>query len=208
MMTNAALLAITLIIFYTVDVKRLVASMHANYIVLHLFFATTIALTVLGVYRAGVDETMPQHFLGLCAATLILGLNNVIISCIIVGLILLVTGQVAFIDWGAVLLLSMILPCCLVAQWQKQCAQLNLWAFTFKVAAVGALLTLLTKTALMASYYYVYHDKSINEIIDSYLSISTLFWFPEILLNVTIILTLLQHRPHWIATYNAPTKGT
>lgn len=207
MMINIALLAIAFFACWRADVKHVVSAIYNNAVILHLFFATTISLAILAWLRGGVDESMPQHFLGLCAATLILGQRYVMISCLLVSAILLIGQKISFINLGAALLFGMLLPCYLVNRWQQYCGGLSIWRFTLKVAVVGSILSLLAKVSLMSAYYYFYQGIPSAQIIDNYLRISLLFWVPELMLNATVILTLLQHRPHWIAAYQAPSDS-
>jgi uncharacterized membrane protein len=160
-------------------------------------------MTLLAFMQGGANVGMPLHFLGLAAITLILGREFAILAAIICGAILLMTQKIAFNDAGAIIVGGMLLPIITVDYWRKwvTSTSLSTWKFVLFASVGGAIITLLLKTLLLSVYYYYVNEFTAPQVIEQYALLSLLFWVPEMMLNGTIILTLVQHKPNWVATF-------
>lgn len=202
-MINIGLIGCAIVLLWYASPRALVTKLTANNMALHLFLASTLAMTLLAFMQGGANVGMPLHFLGLAAITLILGRELSILAAIICGAILLMTQKMAFNDAGAMLVGGMLLPIITVDYWRKwvTSTSLSTWRFVLFASVGGAIITLLLKTLLLSVYYYYVNEFTAPQVIEQYALLSLLFWVPEMMLNGTIILTLVQHKPHWVATF-------
>jgi len=185
--------------------RILLTTLLNNNTALHLFLASTLTITLLAFIQGGAMASMPLHFLGLSAATLILGRNFAILAATLCCLILILAQKLMPSEIGITLIGGMFLPIVAVDYWRKLVIPTgsSVFRFVFLGAAAGAILSLLIKTLLLALYYLQIGDIEQSLIWEQYILLSLLFWVPEIMLNSTIILTLAQHKPQWLASYHA-----
>lgn len=203
-MVNIFLISVVLVFFWRKNPRALVTKLSTSNVALHLFLASTLFITLLAFMQGGTTTTMPLHFLGLASITLVLGRSFAILSAMTCALVLLLTQKMAIDDAGALLLGGMLLPIMCIDYWRQWLisSSTSTWRFVLYAGVGGAILSLIVKTLLLSVYYYGVKEFSTPQIIEQYLQLSLLFLVPEIMLNGTIILTLVQHKPHWIATYN------
>lgn len=201
LISNSICIALALAILWKTNIRSSLATLTYSQVALHLFVSSVFSMTLLSWVSGGIDSAMPQHFLGFAAITLIISYRFAIIASALVSLALIAMGKIPPILIGPTLLLGMLIPILIVHYWQLYVKTQSIWGFTIKVAMIGALLSFISKTLFMSGYYYWILQIPLSQIINNYIMLSPLFWLPEIMLNTTIILTLLQHKPHWVATY-------
>lgn len=205
-MINIIFIVAALALLWRADIPNFINTIRSNNTVFHLFLASTLVITLLAFVKAGAMITMPLHFLGLTSLTLILGQRFALISCTISAIILLITQKLAIEQLGILLVGGMMLPV-IVVEYLRQLLTSKTkktWQFMTFLVALGAVVSLLVKTSVFAVYYYFVDGVTLPQIMDGYISLSILFWVPEIMLNGTVILTLIQHKPHWISSYQQP----
>jgi len=203
-MINIIFVAVALVLLWRADIPNLINTLRHNTTVLHLFLASTLVITLLAFVKTGATIAMPLHFLGLASVSLILGQRFALIACTISALLLLVTQKINLEQLGVLLVGGMMLPV-LAVDYLRQILiskTSKTWQFITFLVALSAIISLLIKTFVLAGYYHFVDGIPLSQIIDGYISLSFLFWIPEIMLNGTVILTLIQHKPHWVSSYN------
>jgi len=205
-MINILLIACVVALLWQAKPRLLFNSLKRNNTAFHLFFASTLTITLLGFIQGGANVSMPLHFLGLGAATLILGRQLAILSAVLAAIILLLAQKIITDDVGIIVLGGMLLPIIAVDYWRQWLTSktASVWRFVLYGAVGGTVISMLVKTLILSIYYLGINDIEQSQVLEQYALLSLLFWVPEIMLNSTIILTLIQHKPHWVSTYNAP----
>lgn len=205
-MVNLILLLISFYFVYRIDALSALIQLKQSRVALHLFAGSTLSLSLLAILSGGISPQMPLHFMGLAAATLIIGYRLSVIAVLIAIGIQLAIGKLPFDVLGISLLCGYLLPIILLQYWVKLTQRNNIWFFTFITAGIGSLLLFIAKTLGMACYYYWVLQFDSAYVVSQYIYVSPLFWVPEILLSVTIMLTCLQHRPQWVACFQQSPK--
>ena len=205
-MVNLILLSISFYFIYRTDALSALGQLQQSRVALHLFAGSTLARSLLAMLSGGVTPQMPLHFMGLAAATLIIGYRLSVIAVLgVIGIKFLI-GILPLELLGISLFCGYLLPIILLQYWVKLTRSNNIWIFTFITAGIGSLLVFIAKTLGMAGYYYWVLQLDSTQIIAHYILVSPLFWLPEILLSITIMLTCLQHRPQWVACFQQSPK--
>lgn len=200
-MANLILLLISFYFVYRIDALSSLIQLKESRVALHLFAGSTLTLSLLAILSGGISPQMPLHFMGIAAITLIIGYRLSVTAALIVIGVQFSIGKLQFDVLGISLFCGSLLPIMLLQYWVRLTQRSNIWFFTFITAGFGSLLLFVAKTLGMASYYYWVLQLDSAQIIAQYILVSSLFWVPEILLSVTIILTCLQHRPQWVACF-------
>jgi len=209
-MINIIFISAALFLLWRADIPNFINTVRVNNTVLHLFLASTLIITLLAFVKTGSTVTMPLHFLGLTSLTLILGQRFALIACAISAMLLLITQKLAFEQLGILLLGGMMLPVMAIDYLRQLLSSKThkTWQFITFVVSLSAIVSLVVKTSVLAVYYHVINGVALPDIINGYVSLSLLFWVPEIMLNGTIILTLIQHKPHWVSSYHPQPSNT
>ncbi|OIQ46445.1 MAG: hypothetical protein BM565_11695 [Gammaproteobacteria bacterium MedPE] len=200
-MINLGLLLLSCYMIYRANIVHALKQLNQSRVALHLYAGTTLTLTLLASLTGGISTQMPLHFMGLAAAALIIGYRLTISAALIVVFILLALGKIPVEHVGISLTAGYLIPLVLFQIWIKVTKSHNIWIFSFVTAGIGSLVLFIIKTLCMASYYYWGLNVDPEMVVSQYMMISPLFWIPELLLSVTVLITCLQHRPQWVACY-------
>lgn len=174
-----------------------------------LFTASGLCLLVLWQVKAQLPQGPALHFLGITAATLLLGLRltlwliaAVLLTTFTATLLVvpakLGTGAQWLADWAVLTLVALqsYLQLWLVHQRFGQ----QLFVYIFLAAFLGAALCTVSFVLLQSSVLWLLQpDVAVD--IGSYLALSPLLALPEAILNGMAITLLLVYRPQWVATY-------
>ena len=202
-MINILLILLAAYILWQTNLRTSIRTLLTSNTALHLFLASSLSITLLAFLKAGTSLSMPLHFLGLTCVTLILGQRLALLACFISVLGLVFTQKLIFQQMGIFLIGSMMIPVIIFELFRVSVINKikKSWQFIVILASFGAVISFVVKTIINALYYYFVTDIPFNQIMDNYIYLSTLFWIPEMMLNGTIIMTLIQHKPHWVASY-------
>ena len=201
-MINLSLLLLAFYMIYRANIYHALKQLNQSRVALHLYAGTTLTLTLLASLTGGISTQMPLHFMGLAASALIIGYRLTISAALIVVFILLGLSKIPVEQVGISLAGGYLIPLMLFQLWIRMAKSHNIWIFSFITAGVGSVILFIIKTLCMASYYYWELNVSPEMIMSQYMMISPLFWIPELLLSVTVLITCLQHRPQWVACYH------
>ena len=202
-MINILFILLAAYVLWRTNLRTSIQTLVTSNTAMHLFLASSLSITLLAFLKAGTSLAMPLHFLGLTCITLILGQRLALLACFISALGLLFTQKLIFEQMGIFLIGSMMIPIIIFELFRVSVINKikKSWQFILILASFGAVISFVVKTIINAFYYYFVADIPFSQIMDNYIYLSALFWIPEMMLNGTIIMTLIQHKPHWVASY-------
>lgn len=171
----------------------------------HLFFGSVLALCCLWQIRAGIKPGLEVHFLGITAASLIMGWPLGILTASLALSSGIVFGWIPWSEFGLQGLIQVIVPA--YTTWcGYQLAQRTLPPNPFiylmvcgffvgavSMAAMVAAKALCLGLADIYSFEVIYHN---------YVRYLVLMMFPEGFVNGIILGAFFLISPHWIATFN------
>ena len=172
----------------------------------HLFFGSTVALTLLWTLRAGISPGLGIHFLGITTLTLMFGWDLAVLSA---SLALLGVTWVGLESWQAfgfnglcTILLPAMVSLGILRLVEARLAK-NFFIYLFCCAFIGAGLAVAAggvAAALLLWGLDVYPWERIQQ---EYLILLPLIMFPEGLLNGILMTGMMVFYPDWIRTFNA-----
>lgn len=171
----------------------------------HVFFAACLALGLCWSIRAGISAGMGVHFLGMVAATLVMGWPLALVAGAVALVGVTFVGLEAWEALGINFLFSVLLPA-LSGYWVTRWVQANLPANPFVYIFLcgffnGALSIALVAscTALMLGGLGIYEWAKVY---DDYYRYLPLMLFPEAFLNGMIIAGLVGAAPNWLSSFD------
>lgn len=170
----------------------------------HLCFGAAIALVPLWMLQAGIKEGLEVHFLGLTTLALVLGWRLSQPMALLSLLLVTVFGVESWNEFGANLLLGVILPIGVsyfVFLLTYSYLYRHLFVYIFVAGFFNAALTIAVKTLAFAGYMTWSGQYPWQTVLDNYVSILPLLLFPEALLNGMAITLLVVFRPQWVCTF-------
>ncbi|ROR29527.1 energy-coupling factor ABC transporter permease [Inmirania thermothiophila] len=171
---------------------------------LHLLLGGAVALMVLWRVRAGLPAGPELHFLGLTAATLVLGPAPAVLAGALAALGLLLAGAAAAAPLGLNLLAGVALPVA-VTQGLLRLARRRLRRQFFVYVMVNCFLAagLAAATAVLAASALVaLGGGGAVRLLPDYLALLPLLMLPEGLLNGMVVALLAAFRPEWVASFD------
>lgn len=171
----------------------------------HRMGASVFALSVLWLIHRDFPMGVSLHFLGIPAATLILGWPRAVISGLIV-LLLLTAFQQA--DWaslgvnGVVMVVVPVVATQLFYQWIEHFKSRNIFMFIFGVGFVGALFS--TFMVMTAVVVVLWGSDSFQIPVNwsDYLPYAPLIMMPEAVINGMVVSAITVFKPDWVTTFN------
>ncbi|WP_445402269.1 energy-coupling factor ABC transporter permease [Zobellella sp. An-6] len=170
----------------------------------HLCFGAAIALVPLWMLQAGIKEGLEVHFLGLTTLALVLGWRLSQLMALLSLLLVTVFGVESWNEFGANLLLGVILPIGVsyfVFLLTYSYLYRHLFVYIFVAGFFNAALTMAVKILAFAGYMTWSGQYPWQTVLDNYVSILPLLLFPEALLNGMAITLLVVFRPQWVCTF-------
>lgn len=171
----------------------------------HFFFAVCLALGLFWSIRAGISAGLGVHFIGMVAATLLMGWPLALLAGAIGLLGISIVGLEAYEAFGVNFLFSVALPT-LSGYWIARLVQTYLPANPFVYIFLcgffnGAISMVLVacSASLILGLLGIYEWA---EVYHNYFQYLPLMLFPEAFLNGMIIAGLVGTFPHWLSTFD------
>jgi len=171
----------------------------------HVFYSACVALAVLWSIRAGLSSGLGIHFMGLTAATLVMGWPLALIAGALGLLGVSVLGLEAYSAFGVNFMVSVALPV-LTSYWVLNLVQRKLPANPFVyIFLCGffngaiAILTVACVTSLMLGLLDVY---SWDAVYEEYFQYLPLMLFPEAFINGMVVAGVMGTFPHLLSSFN------
>ena len=179
--------------------------------IMRLFGAAGICLLLLWQVKAQLPGGPALHFIGVTAATLVLGLR---LSLWLIPAILITTAmatalvapaqqltiQQLLLDWSVFTVLA--LQSYLQLYWVNRQFGQHLFVYIFVAAFVGSACCAFSFVLLQSFAVTISAPSEASELSD-YLALAPLLALPEAILNGMAMTLLLVYRPEWVATYRS-----
>lgn len=171
----------------------------------HIFYSACLALAVLWSIRAGLSSGLGIHFMGLTAATLIMGWPLALIAGAIGLLGVTIIGLESYSAFAVNFIVSVALPV-LTSYWVLQLVQRKLPANPFVYIflcgffnGAFAILVVACTTSLMLGLLGVYTWEAVFE---EYFMYLPLMLFPEAFINGMVVAGVMGTVPHLLSSFN------
>ena len=171
----------------------------------HIFYISCIALAVLWSIRAGISSGLGIHFMGLTAATLLMGWPLALLAGALSLLGICVIGLEAYPCFAVNYLVSVALPV-FTSHWILFFVQKHLPANPFVYIflcgffnGAFAILVVALSTALLIGGLEVY---GWDDVWERYLIFLPLMLFPEAFLNGMVVATVMGTAPELLSSFN------
>ena len=185
---------------------------HVNWVALkdqsllqHVFYSACLALAVLWSIRAGLSSGLGIHFMGLTAATLVMGWPLALIAGGIGLLCVTIIGLESYAGFGVNYVISIALPV-FTSYWVLKFVQRKLPANPFVyIFLCGffngaiAILAVACVTSLMLGALQVYTWDAVYE---EYFMYLPLMLFPEAFINGMVVAGVMGTFPHLLSSFN------
>lgn len=171
----------------------------------HLLFGSALILLLLWLVRRDFDSGLSFHFIGLTAATLLLGWPQAVLAALLGQLGLLALGRIEFAAMAANGLLFVLVPIFiteLAARWVERRQPRNLFVYIFLSGFFPAAFTALL--SLLLSVAWLWHDGLflMPPWLEDFVGYLWLVMFPEAFINGMLITGLVVFHPEWLETFN------
>jgi len=171
----------------------------------HVFYSACVALAVLWSIRAGLSSGLGIHFMGLTAATLVMGWPLALIAGAIGLLGVSIIGLEAYSAFAVNFIISVALPV-LTSYWVLKLVQRKLPANPFVyIFLCGffngaiAILCVACTTSLMLGLLEVYAWEAVYE---EYFQYLPLMLFPEAFINGMVVAGVMGTFPYLLSSFN------
>jgi uncharacterized membrane protein len=172
----------------------------------HLFFGSTVALTLLWTLRAGISPGLGIHFLGVTTLTLMFGWDLAIISATLALLGVTGVGLESWQGFGFNGLCTILLPALAsLGSLRLVEARLakNFFIYLFCCAFIGAAVAVALAGLAAALLLWGLDVYPWDRISQEYVMLLPLIMFPEGLLNGILMTGMMVFYPDWIRSFNA-----
>lgn len=171
----------------------------------HVFYSACVALAVLWSIRAGLSSGLGIHFMGLTAATLVMGWPLALIAGALGLLGVSIIGLEAYSAFAVNFVVSVALPVC-TSYWVLRFVQYKLPANPFVyIFLCGffngaiAILCVACVTSFMLGLLDVY---SWDAVYEEYFQYLPLMLFPEAFINGMVVAGVMGTFPHLLSSFN------
>jgi uncharacterized membrane protein len=166
--------------------------------------ACSLVFALLWQIKAGILVGLDLHILGVTAATLILGWRLAILASILASLLLLLFAQIDFKALPVLIMFTAFIPILLtyavfVLSYHYLPKHFFIYIFVYTFITAGFIACI--KITLIALFYLSIGLYNWQELINNYVSLSIIIWFPEAMLNGMAISIMITYRPHWVKTF-------
>ena len=172
---------------------------------LHIFFATSLILTLLAMMRIGTQSGLSLHLCGITAATLIMGRRLALLAGLLAQTLLAASGITAWSHWGINALCFAALPAYVSYGFCRLLQRLlphNPFVFTLGAGFFGGIVTL---AAVMLSVSLLSYANALHDwptIWHKYLKFLPVIIYPEGFLNGVIITAMVAFHAEQISCFN------
>jgi uncharacterized membrane protein len=166
--------------------------------------ACALVFALLWRIKAGILTGLDLHILGITAATLIVGWRLAILSSLLASALLLAFGYVDIDLLPVQILIGAFIPILLSYLSFILCYHYlprHFFVYIFVCAFITAGFIACIKISLGALFYFSLGQYNWPELVDNYVYLSAIIWFPEAMLNGMAITILITYRPHWVKTF-------
>nr|WP_067292863.1 energy-coupling factor ABC transporter permease [Marinobacterium profundum] len=172
----------------------------------HLFFGSTVALTLLWTLRAGISPGLGIHFLGMTTLTLMFGWNLAIVSATLALLGVSWIGLESWQGFGFNGLCTILLPALaslgMLRLVEARLAK-NFFVYLFCCAFLGAAVAVALAGLAAVVLLWGLDLYPWEQISQEYVVLLPLIMFPEALLNGILMTGMMVFYPDWIRSFNA-----
>jgi uncharacterized membrane protein len=166
--------------------------------------ACALVFALLWRIKAGILTGLDLHILGITAATLIVGWRLAILSSLLASALLLAFGYVDIDLLPVQILIGAFIPILLSYLSFILCYHYlprHFFVYIFVCVFITAGFIACIKISLGALFYFSLGQYNWPELVDNYVYLSAIIWFPEAMLNGMAITILITYRPHWVKTF-------
>lgn len=170
----------------------------------HFVFSSAVVLCLLWSIQAGIHDGLKLHFLAVTVLVLCHGWRIAMLICLLPTLLLIAFGKVAIADAGLFAVTTFLLPgmfSYMVFALSYQYLTRHLFVYIFIAGFLNAAFTIVLHISLTSGWFWLEGLYSWNVIVDNYLQLALLIWFPEALLNGMAVTLMSVYRPHWLRTF-------
>ncbi|CZF83961.1 energy-coupling factor ABC transporter permease [Grimontia marina] len=170
----------------------------------HLVFASGIILFCLWALKAGISEGLDIHFLGMTVLTLCHGPRIAIWISVIPLALMVGFGLLPFVDVGLYAFTTAVLSALVsyaIFLLSYRYLSHHLFIYIFIAGFLNAAFTIVFHLCTVSTGYWVSGLHGWDTILDNYLTLALLIWFPEGLLNGMAVTLMAVYRPHWLRTF-------
>lgn len=171
----------------------------------HVFYSACLALAVLWSIRAGLSSGLGIHFMGLTAATLVMGWPLALLSGAIGLLCVTIIGLESYAGFAVNFMVSVALPVATsygVLTLVQRKLPANPFVYIFLCGFFNgaiAILAVACTTSLMLGLLQVYSWEAVYE---EYFMYLPLMIFPEAFINGMIVAGVMGTFPHLLSSFN------
>ncbi len=171
----------------------------------HVFYSACLALAILWSIRAGLSSGLGIHFMGLTAATLVMGWPLAIIAGAIGLLCVTIIGLESYTGFAVNFVISVVLPVLTsfaVLQLVQRKLPANPFVYIFLCGFFNgafAILAVACTTSVMLVLLQVYSWEAVYE---EYFMYLPLMLFPEAFINGMVVAGVMGTFPHLLSSFN------
>ncbi|WP_020682845.1 energy-coupling factor ABC transporter permease [Marinobacterium rhizophilum] len=172
----------------------------------HLFFGSTVALTLLWIMRAGITPGLGIHFLGMTTLTLMFGWDLAIVSAALALLGVSWIGLESWQGYGLSGLCTIVLPALTslgILRLVEAYLPKNFFVYLFCCAFLGSALAVAAGGLAAGLLLWGLDVYPWSRIQQDYVILLPLIMFPEGLLNGILMTGMMVFYPDWIRSFNA-----
>ncbi|MFY8275125.1 energy-coupling factor ABC transporter permease [Pseudoalteromonas sp. SSDWG2] len=167
-------------------------------------FACTVVLAILWRIKAGILPGLDIHILAVTAVTLILGWRLASMASVLATALLACFNVVNFTDAATYVIISALIPIyfsyavfVLVYHLLPRHLFIYLFICSFLCAGFAGCLKIITG----ALYFWAMGSFDWSTLVDNYVIMCALIWFPEAMLSGMAMTILVIYKPHWVRTF-------
>ncbi|MBS3796921.1 energy-coupling factor ABC transporter permease [Pseudoalteromonas sp. BDTF-M6] len=196
-------LALAIILMLTLDKPSLLGLWHRPARQTGLF-ACALVLALLWRIKAGIAPGLDIHILGITAMTLILGWRLATLAAILATALLASFSTIAWENAAVFVITTALIPIYFsygVFVLVYNLLPRHLFIYLFVCSFLCAALANCLKILVGALYYWAIGTYEWSMLMDNYVILSALIWFPEAMLTGMAMTLLVIYRPHWVRTF-------
>lgn len=171
----------------------------------HLFFISTIAITLLWLMRIGMERGLLLHLSGITALTLIMGKRLALIAGSLAYLLLILLNKELLISAGINILLLVLLPI-KISYWFYRLLEKKLpknpFVFVLGAGFFGGMISLVSKMIITAMMFYFFNIYQFEIIWKKYLMFMPIIIYPEGFLNGLAIAVMVAFYHDKLSCFN------
>ncbi len=167
-------------------------------------FACALVLALLWRIKAGIFAGLDIHILGVTAITLILGWRLASLAAVLATVLLASFSIVSWEQSAVYILTTALIPIYFsyaVFSIVYYTLPRHLFVYVFICSFLCAALANCLKIVVTATYFWAIGSYDWTTLLDNYIILCALIWFPEAMLSGMAMTILVIYRPHWVRTF-------